>query len=147
MPAGAPMRPGGVTIAVTNRQAPGGISPAKRSGGVTSLYKVVRNRNRLWRAVHLRRVRGGEVMLSLIGQILFGLVVGIIAKLLMPGRDPGGIAVTAIIGMVGALIGSLIGRILWGGPGYRAGWILSILGAMLLLWIYRVVTAGRVRTV
>ena len=84
-------------------------------------------------------------MFSLIGQILFGLVVGVIAKLLMPGRDPGGIVVTAIIGMVGALIGSLIGRILWGGPGYRAGWILSILGAMLLLWIYRVVTARRVR--
>ena len=47
-------------------------------------------------------------MLSLIGQILFGLVVGVIAKLLMPGRDPGGIVVTAIIGMVGALIGTLI---------------------------------------
>lgn len=89
-------------------------------------------------------------MLSLIGQILFGLVVGVIAKLLMPGRDPGGIVVTALIGIVGALIGSLIGRALWGGPGYRAGWITSILGAMLLLWIYRLVTGrtgGRVRPV
>ncbi|HEU0173600.1 MAG TPA: GlsB/YeaQ/YmgE family stress response membrane protein [Blastocatellia bacterium] len=86
-------------------------------------------------------------MLSLIGQILFGLVVGVIAKLLMPGRDPGGIVVTAIIGMVGALIGTLIGRVLWGGPGYRAGWILSIIGAVLLLWIYRAVTARRLRAV
>jgi uncharacterized membrane protein YeaQ/YmgE (transglycosylase-associated protein family) len=81
-------------------------------------------------------------MLSLIGQILFGLVVGVIAKFLMPGRDPGGVIVTALIGMLGALIGSLIGRVLWGGPGYTAGWITSILGAMLLLWVYRVI-AGR----
>jgi uncharacterized membrane protein YeaQ/YmgE (transglycosylase-associated protein family) len=89
-------------------------------------------------------------MLSLIGQILFGLVVGVIAKLLMPGRDPGGIVVTALIGMLGALIGSLIGRALWGGPGYNAGWITSILGAMLLLWGYRMIagrTGGRVRPV
>lgn len=83
-------------------------------------------------------------MLHLIGQILFGLVVGVVAKLLMPGRDPGGIVLTAIIGMVGALIGTLIGRALWGGPGYEAGWITSILGAMLLLWIYRLVV-GRSR--
>jgi uncharacterized membrane protein YeaQ/YmgE (transglycosylase-associated protein family) len=83
-------------------------------------------------------------MLHLIGQIIFGLIVGVIAKLLMPGRDPGGIVLTAIIGMVGALIGTLIGRALWGGPGYEAGWITSILGAMLLLWIYRLVV-GRGR--
>jgi uncharacterized membrane protein YeaQ/YmgE (transglycosylase-associated protein family) len=82
-------------------------------------------------------------MLSLIGQILFGLVVGVIAKLLMPGRDPGGIVVTAIIGMVGALIGTLIGRALWGGPGYTAGWITSILGAVLLIWAYRAITGRR----
>jgi uncharacterized membrane protein YeaQ/YmgE (transglycosylase-associated protein family) len=81
-------------------------------------------------------------MLSLISQVLFGLVIGVIAKLLMPGRDPGGIVVTAIIGMVGALIGTLIGRALWGGPGYTAGWITSILGAVLLLWAYRAI-AGR----
>ena len=86
-------------------------------------------------------------MLSLIGQILFGLVVGILAKLLMPGRDPGGIVVTAIIGMVGALIGTLIGRALWGGPGYTSGWITSILGAVLLLWAYRAIAGRRVRAV
>lgn len=82
-------------------------------------------------------------MLHLIGQILFGLVVGAIAKFLMPGRDPGGIIVTALIGMTGALIGTLVGRALWGGPGYEAGWITSILGAMLLLWIYRIVIGRR----
>ena len=51
----------------------------------------------------------------LIGQIIFGWVVGIIAKFLMPGKDPGGFIITAIIGMVGALIGTFAGRALWGG--------------------------------
>jgi uncharacterized membrane protein YeaQ/YmgE (transglycosylase-associated protein family) len=86
-------------------------------------------------------------MWDLIGQIIFGLIVGIIAKLLTPGRDPGGIVLTAIIGMVGALIGTLIGRALWGGPGYSAGWITSILGAMLLLWGYRLLVTRRARAV
>ena len=82
-------------------------------------------------------------MIHLIGQIIFGLVVGAIAKLLMPGRDPGGFVLTAIIGMVGALIGTLIGRALWGGPDYSAGWITSILGALLLLSGYRLLIRGR----
>ena len=81
-------------------------------------------------------------MVHLIGQILFGLIVGAIAKLLMPGRDPGGIIVTAIIGVVGALIGTFIGRALWGGADYSAGWITAILGSILLLMGYRLV-AGR----
>ena len=79
--------------------------------------------------------------MHIIGQILFGLVVGIIAKLLMPGRDPGGIIVTALIGMAGALVGTFLGRALWG-PAYAAGWIMSILGAVALLALYRVF-AGR----
>ncbi|HVD76020.1 MAG TPA: GlsB/YeaQ/YmgE family stress response membrane protein [Vicinamibacteria bacterium] len=79
--------------------------------------------------------------MHIIGQILFGLVVGILAKLLMPGRDPGGIIVTALIGMAGALVGSFIGRAIWG-PAYAAGWIMAILGAIALLALYRVF-AGR----
>jgi uncharacterized membrane protein YeaQ/YmgE (transglycosylase-associated protein family) len=77
--------------------------------------------------------------------ILFGLVIGAIAKLLMPGRDPGGFIVTAIIGMVGSLLGGLIGRALgFYGPGTRtAGWILSIVGAVILLAIYRMVIRRR----
>jgi uncharacterized membrane protein YeaQ/YmgE (transglycosylase-associated protein family) len=82
----------------------------------------------------------------LFGQIIFGLVVGIIAKLLMPGRDPGGFILTIVIGIVGALVGTFIGRMLWGGPDYAAGWIMSILGSILLLWGYRVVVAGRIAT-
>lgn len=83
-------------------------------------------------------------MENLLGQILFGLVVGIIAKFLMPGRDPGGFIITAIIGMVGALIGTMVGRALWGGAGYEAGWIASIVGAVLLLAGYRMVVGRQV---
>jgi uncharacterized membrane protein YeaQ/YmgE (transglycosylase-associated protein family) len=78
-------------------------------------------------------------MLHLIGQLIFGLVVGIIAKFIMPGKDPGGIIVTALIGMAGSFVGTLIGRGLWGGAGYESGWITSILGAVILLWIYRMI--------
>jgi uncharacterized membrane protein YeaQ/YmgE (transglycosylase-associated protein family) len=79
--------------------------------------------------------------MHIIGQIIFGLVVGVIAKLLMPGRDPGGFIVTALLGMAGALVGTYIGRALWG-ANYAAGWITSILGAILLLALYRMF-AGR----
>jgi len=81
--------------------------------------------------------------MHLIGQIIFGLFVGIIAKLMMPGRDPGGIIVTALLGMAGALLGTFIGRWLWGGVDYEAGWITSILGSILLLALYRAVTKRR----
>jgi uncharacterized membrane protein YeaQ/YmgE (transglycosylase-associated protein family) len=75
--------------------------------------------------------------------IIFGLVIGAIAKLIMPGKDPGGIIVTAIIGMAGSLIGGLLGRYLLGrGEDYTAGWLMSILGAIIVLAVYRVI-AGR----
>jgi uncharacterized membrane protein YeaQ/YmgE (transglycosylase-associated protein family) len=79
--------------------------------------------------------------MHIIGQIIFGLVVGIIAKLLMPGRDPGGFIVTALLGMAGALVGTFIGRAIWGAD-YAAGWIAAIVGTILLLLLYRVF-AGR----
>jgi uncharacterized membrane protein YeaQ/YmgE (transglycosylase-associated protein family) len=76
--------------------------------------------------------------MEIIGFIVFGLVVGAIAKLLMPGRDPGGLFATAMIGMIGALVGGLIGRYLLGrGETYAPGWIMSIAGALILLWLYR----------
>lgn len=78
-------------------------------------------------------------MTHLIGQIIFGLVVGIIAKFLMPGKDPGGFIITAVIGVVGSLIGTFIGQAMWGGTDYSAGWITSILGAVLLLAGYRLI--------
>ena len=76
--------------------------------------------------------------------ILIGLIVGIIAKLLMPGRDPGGFIITTIIGIVGAVIAKFIGQGLgWYREGEPVGFIASVLGAMLLLYIYRLTVRKR----
>jgi uncharacterized membrane protein YeaQ/YmgE (transglycosylase-associated protein family) len=72
---------------------------------------------------------------------IIGLVVGIIAKFLMPGRDPGGFIITAILGIVGSFVATWLGRALgWYQEGATAGWIGSIIGAMILLLIYRLFT-------
>lgn len=79
-------------------------------------------------------------MFGLIGTIVFGLIVGIVAKLLMPGRDPGGFFITAIIGIVGSLIGGFLGRMLGlYAAGDPAGFIMSVIGAMVLLYVYHLV--------
>jgi uncharacterized membrane protein YeaQ/YmgE (transglycosylase-associated protein family) len=81
--------------------------------------------------------------MSIIGWILFGLVVGIVGKLLMPGRDPGGFILTILLGIAGALLGGFAGRALgFYGEGEPAGFIMAVLGSILLLLIYRMV-AGR----
>ena len=81
--------------------------------------------------------------MGILGWILFGLVAGVIAKLLMPGRDPGGFIVTILLGIAGALLGGFIGQALgFYGRGESAGMLMSVLGAILLLAIYRV-TVGR----
>ncbi len=76
---------------------------------------------------------------------IIGLVVGAIAKLLMPGKDPGGCVITMLIGIAGAWLGTLLGRITFGGENYAAGWIMSIVGAMLLLLIYRMIIGRRTK--
>ena len=76
--------------------------------------------------------------MGIIAWICFGLVVGVIAKLLMPGRDPGGFIVTMLLGVAGVLVGGFIGRAMgFYGPNQGAGWLMSILGAIILLAIYR----------
>ena len=76
--------------------------------------------------------------MGILAWILFGLVVGVIAKLLMPGRDPGGFIVTILLGIAGALLGGFVGRMLgFYGPDEAAGWLMSILGAVILLALYR----------
>jgi uncharacterized membrane protein YeaQ/YmgE (transglycosylase-associated protein family) len=73
-------------------------------------------------------------------QMLFGLVVGIVAKFLMPGRDPGGIIVTALLGIAGGWLGGQIGRWFgWYKEGSAAGFGLSVVGAMILLLGYRMI--------
>ena len=77
-------------------------------------------------------------MLHMIGHALFGLLIGIVAKLLVPGRDPGGVIVTAIIGMAGGWVGGRIGRTLgWYPEGHPAGFGMSVVGAIVLLVAYR----------
>jgi uncharacterized membrane protein YeaQ/YmgE (transglycosylase-associated protein family) len=81
-------------------------------------------------------------MLSVLGWIIFGLIVGALAKLLMPGRDPGGMLVTIVIGIAGALVAGFIGRALgWYQADEAAGFIVATLGAILLLFVYRQVAA------
>ena len=76
--------------------------------------------------------------MNILWTIIVGLVVGALAKLIMPGRDPGGIIVTILLGIAGAFIASFIGRQLgWYGPGQSAGIVASIIGAIVLLLIYR----------
>jgi uncharacterized membrane protein YeaQ/YmgE (transglycosylase-associated protein family) len=77
-------------------------------------------------------------MFGIIGWIIFGLIVGVIAKLLMPGKDPGGFIITILLGIAGALLGGFVGRMLGlYGPDDAAGFIMSLIGAVLLLLIYR----------
>jgi len=83
--------------------------------------------------------------MGILAWILFGLVIGIIAKVLMPGRDPGGFIITILLGVAGALLGGFVGRAMgFYGEGQTAGWIMSILGAVLLLAVYRMMARRRV---
>ena len=83
--------------------------------------------------------------MGILSWILFGLVVGVIAKLLMPGRDPGGFIVTILLGIAGALLGGFVGRAMgFYGENESAGWIMSILGAIILLVLYRMMVRRRV---
>jgi uncharacterized membrane protein YeaQ/YmgE (transglycosylase-associated protein family) len=83
--------------------------------------------------------------MGILSWILFGLVVGVIAKLLMPGRDPGGFIVTILLGIAGALIGGFIGRAMGlYQTNEGAGWLMSVLGAIVLLALYRMMVRRRV---
>lgn len=83
--------------------------------------------------------------MGILSWILFGLVVGVIAKLLMPGRDPGGFIITILLGIAGALLGGFVGQAMgFYGPDEAAGWIMSILGAIVLLVLYRMLARRRV---
>jgi len=83
--------------------------------------------------------------MSILGWILFGLIVGVVAKLIMPGPDPGGMIVTILLGIVGALIGGFIGRMLgmlgWYGEGDPVGFIMAVIGAIVVLFGYRKISS------
>ncbi|HMF53259.1 MAG TPA: GlsB/YeaQ/YmgE family stress response membrane protein [Edaphobacter sp.] len=83
-------------------------------------------------------------MFSLLWTALIGLVVGALAKLIMPGKDPGGIFVTMLIGIAGSFLGTFIGRAVGHyEPGQSAGFIMSLLGALILLAIYHFIRRRR----
>lgn len=85
--------------------------------------------------------------MGIIGWILFGLVVGVVAKFLMPGRDPGGFIITAVIGIVGAVLGGFLGQSLgFYREGEPVGFLMAVIGSIALLLLYRMVVgrSGRV---
>jgi len=96
-------------------------------------------------------------MLAILGWIVFGLIAGLIAKAIMPGRDPGGLIITILLGIAGSLIGGFIGRALFGygtgadsgdvtHPGFLMSLVLAVIGAIVLLALYRLIK-GRTTTV
>jgi uncharacterized membrane protein YeaQ/YmgE (transglycosylase-associated protein family) len=82
--------------------------------------------------------------MGILGWILFGLIVGALAKLVMPGRDPGGIIVTMLLGIAGAVLGGFVGRALGlYREGEAAGFFMAFLGAIILLALYRMMVGRR----
>ena len=85
--------------------------------------------------------------MGILGWILFGLIVGALAKLVMPGRDPGGIIITMLLGIAGAVIGGFVGRAMgFYGPNESAGFLMSFVGAVILLALYRMFVGRRTIT-
>ena len=82
--------------------------------------------------------------MNIIGTLLIGLIVGAIAKLLMPGKDPGGWVISIVLGLAGAFLAGYLGRTMgWYADGEAAGFIFSVVGAMILLGIYRAVQKNK----
>jgi uncharacterized membrane protein YeaQ/YmgE (transglycosylase-associated protein family) len=78
--------------------------------------------------------------MTILWTLLIGLVIGAVAKFLLPGKDPGGIIVTMLIGIAGSFVATYIGRVLgWYQEGQSAGFIMSVLGAILLLAVYHLI--------
>ncbi|HUN60748.1 MAG TPA: GlsB/YeaQ/YmgE family stress response membrane protein [Candidatus Sulfotelmatobacter sp.] len=83
-------------------------------------------------------------MFSLLWTLFIGLIVGAIAKLLMPGKDPGGWIITMVLGVAGSFVASYLGRLVgWYREGQSAGFIMSILGAVLILFVYRLIVGKK----
>ncbi|HVK84771.1 MAG TPA: GlsB/YeaQ/YmgE family stress response membrane protein [Kofleriaceae bacterium] len=111
-----------------------------------SIMRVIGRQTPRGIAWHVRRnvQRAGGTAMHILWMLIIGLVVGALAKLIMPGKDPGGIIVTMLIGVAGALIAGFLGRAAgWYREGESSGFIASLVGALLLLGIYRLVVGRR----
>jgi uncharacterized membrane protein YeaQ/YmgE (transglycosylase-associated protein family) len=87
--------------------------------------------------------------MSLIGAIIIGLIVGALAKAIMPGRDPGGVIITILLGIAGSIIGHFIAAAIYpaeAGPGFIMRLVLAVIGALVLLAGYRMLTGRSLRT-
>jgi uncharacterized membrane protein YeaQ/YmgE (transglycosylase-associated protein family) len=96
-------------------------------------------------------------MIAIIGWIIFGLIAGLIAKAIMPGKDPGGLIITMLLGIAGSVIGGFIGQALFGygravndsrglsQPGFLMSLVLAVIGAIVLLAIYRLIKGRTTR--
>lgn len=83
-------------------------------------------------------------MISFIGAIIIGGLAGLVAKFLTPGRDPGGFIITILLGIAGAMVATFLGQALgWYGPGQSAGFIGAVVGAVIILLVYRMVARPR----
>ena len=83
-------------------------------------------------------------MLSLLWTAIIGLLIGAVAKLLMPGKDPGGFIITMLLGLAGSFVAGYLGQLIgWYKEGQPAGFIMSVLGAILLLYLYRLFTKNK----
>jgi uncharacterized membrane protein YeaQ/YmgE (transglycosylase-associated protein family) len=88
-----------------------------------------------------------EKIMNILWVVLIGFLVGLLAKAIMPGRDPGGFIVTVLLGIAGSLLASFLGRSLgWYPPGAPAGFLASVVGAIILLALYRMVISRRTLT-
>ena len=93
-------------------------------------------------------------MLSILGWIIIGLLAGLIAKAIMPGKDPGGAIVTILLGIVGAVVGGFVGRMLGIGgrgdeasdPGFLMTLLFAVIGSLIVLAVYRLITGRSLRT-
>ena len=86
-------------------------------------------------------------MMTLLWEAIIGLIVGAVAKLLMPGKDPGGIWITMALGIAGSIIATWLGQgIGWYQAGQSAGFIMSVVGAVVLLFIYRLIRSRVAKT-
>jgi uncharacterized membrane protein YeaQ/YmgE (transglycosylase-associated protein family) len=82
--------------------------------------------------------------MSFVWTVLIGLIVGAVAKLIMPGKDPGGWIITTLLGIAGAIVATYLGQFLGlYASGEPAGFIASVVGAIILLWVYRLVTGTK----